>query len=59
MLSLTGWVTDNVVAPHEMTLHPTSFQPKQGLTDADYARALQAVGLARAISDPDGSTKAV
>ena len=52
-------MTDNVVAPHEMTLHPTSFQPKQGLTDADYARALQAVGLARAISDPDGSTKAV
>ena len=46
------WTMDNVVAPHEMTLHPTSFQPKQGLTDADVERAIKAVGLARAISNP-------
>ena len=35
-----------------MTLEPTSFQPVKGVSDADYKRALAAVGLARAISDP-------
>ena len=44
------WTMENVVAPHEMTLHPSSFQPKEGVTDADYLRAVQAVGLARAMS---------
>ena len=47
-----GWTIDNAVAPNEITLNPTSFQPKQGLTQSDIERAIQAVGLARAISDP-------
>ena len=46
------WTMDNVVAPNELTLHPQSFQPKQGCTDADVERAIRAVGLARAISNP-------
>ena len=41
---------DNVVAPHEMTLNPTSFQPKQGLTDEDVERAVRAVEIARSLS---------
>lgn len=46
------YVVDNVVSPHEMTINPESFQPKKGLTDADVKRAIEAVGLARAIADP-------
>jgi hypothetical protein len=49
---LAGYVVDNVVSPHEMTINPESFQPKKGLTDADVKRAIEAVGLARAIADP-------
>lgn len=46
------WIVDNAVAPHEITLTPSAFQPKKGLTDADVERAIRAVGLARAISNP-------
>jgi len=44
------WVRDNVVAPHELTLNPSSFQPKKGLTDADVEKAIRAVTLARELS---------
>ena len=44
------WMRENVVAPHELVLNPASFQPKQGLTDADVERAMRAVKLARELS---------
>jgi len=44
------WMRENAVAPNEMEMHPTSFQPKDGLTDDDVARALKAVELAREVS---------
>lgn len=44
------WVRENVVAPNIMTLNPASFQPKEGLTDADVEKAIRAVNLARQLS---------
>jgi len=50
------WMRDNAVAPNEMEMHPTSFQPKAGLTEDDVQRALKAVELARQVSAmTDGS----
>ena len=40
------WTRDNLVKD-EMALHPTSFQPKKGLTDADVEKAIRATQLAR------------
>jgi len=44
------WLTENMVAPNEMTISPPSFQPKQGLTDQDVEKALRAANLARQLS---------
>ena len=44
------WVKDNAVAPNELVLQPASFQPKEGLTDADVEKAMRAVDLARELS---------
>ena len=44
------YTRDNVVTPHEMALHPTSFQPKKGLTEADVERAIRATQLARQLA---------
>lgn len=50
------WVIDNAVAPNELTLRPTSFQPKKGLTDADVEKAMRAVTMARELSATRSST---
>jgi len=44
------WIRDNVIAPHELMLNPSSFQPKRGLSDADVQKAIRAVALARELS---------
>ena len=44
------WIRDNVIAPHELMLNPSSFQPKTGLSDADVQKAIRAVALARELS---------
>jgi len=44
------WTRENCVTPHELVINPSSFQPKQGLTDADVERAERAVSLARELS---------
>ena len=53
---MVRWVNDNAVAPNVMEMHPSSFQPKTGLTDQDVEKALRAVELAREVSAmTDGS----
>jgi hypothetical protein len=42
-----GWLSRNMVSPHELEINPPSFQPKQGLTEEDVEKAIRAVTLAR------------
>ena len=43
---LRRWFNTNMLAPQEITIQPTNFQPKEGLTDEDLEKAVRAAELA-------------
>ena len=50
------WLIENVVTPNEMVLNPEGFQPKDGLTPADYEKAVKAAAMAKSLSRTSSSS---